>query len=74
MNGEDENLNKNLENNDDLIAEIRERLARVEARLDNTDNILKDLKDRVKSLDNRLWAVLVSVVLTIILTILKILF
>lgn len=57
---------------DPLIAEIRERLAKVEARMDGVDGILKDLKDRVKSLDNRLWAVLITVILTIILTILKI--
>ncbi len=56
---------------DNLVAEIRERLARVEARLDGVDNVLADIKDRVKSLDNRLWAVLVTVVLTIILTIWK---
>ncbi|MEM1509654.1 MAG: hypothetical protein QW291_07160 [Thermofilaceae archaeon] len=58
---------------DPLVAEIRERLARVEARLDGVDNILADIKDRVKSLDNRLWAVLVTVVLTIILTVWKML-
>lgn len=58
---------------DPLVAEIRERLARVEARLDGVDNVLADIKDRVKSLDNRLWAVLVTVVLTIILTIWKVL-
>lgn len=57
---------------DPLLAEIRERLAKVEARLDSTDHILKDLKDRVKNLDNRLWAVLITVILTIVLTILKI--
>ncbi|MBS7635793.1 hypothetical protein KEJ37_00365 [Candidatus Bathyarchaeota archaeon] len=56
-----------------LVAEIRERLARVEARLDGVDNVLADIKDRVKSLDNRLWAVLVTVVLTIILTVWKML-
>ncbi|MEM3361659.1 MAG: hypothetical protein QXV85_10695 [Candidatus Bathyarchaeia archaeon] len=56
---------------DPLVAEIRERLARVEARLDGVDNVLADIKDRVKSLDNRLWAVLVTVILTIILTIWK---
>lgn len=60
-----------MEKNEDdpLVAEIRERLARVEARLDGVDNVLADIKDRVRSLDNRLWAVLVTVVLTIILTI-----
>ena len=56
---------------DPLVAEIRERLARVEARLDGVDNVLADITDRVKSLDNRLWAVLVTVILTIILTIWK---
>lgn len=56
---------------DPLVAEIRERLARVEARLDGVDNVLADIKDRVKSLDNRLWAVLVTVILTIILTVWK---
>jgi len=56
---------------DPLVAEIRERLARVEARLDGVDNVLADIKDRIKSLDNRLWAVLVTVILTIILTIWK---
>jgi archaellum component FlaC len=56
---------------DPLAAEIRERLARVEARLDGVDNVLADIKDRVKSLDNRLWAVLVTVILTIILTLWK---
>ncbi|MEM3361610.1 MAG: hypothetical protein QXV85_10450 [Candidatus Bathyarchaeia archaeon] len=54
---------------DPLVAEIRERLARVEARLDGVDNVLADIKDRVKSLDNRLWAVLVTVVLTVVLTV-----
>jgi archaellum component FlaC len=58
-------------NDDPLVAEVRERLARVEARLDGVDNVLADIKDRVKSLDNRLWAVLVTVILTIILTIWK---
>ncbi|MEM4480870.1 MAG: hypothetical protein QXG58_06480 [Candidatus Bathyarchaeia archaeon] len=58
---------------DPLVAEIRERLARVEARLDGVDGVLADIKDRVKSLDNRLWAVLVTVILTIILTIWKML-
>jgi|YelNatPaOPRAMG01_1025707.scaffolds.fasta_scaffold32005_7 archaellum component FlaC len=58
---------------DPLVAEIRERLARVEARLDGVDSVLADIKDRIKSLDNRLWAVLVTVVLTIILTIWKLL-
>jgi archaellum component FlaC len=58
-------------NDDPLVAEIQERLARVEARLDGVDNVLADIKDRVKSLDNRLWAVLVTVILTIILTIWK---
>jgi len=56
---------------DPLVAEIRERLARVEARLDGVDNVLADIKDRIKSLDSRLWAVLVTVILTIILTIWK---
>jgi len=56
---------------DPLVAEIRERLARVEARLDGVDNVLADIKDKVKSLDNRLWAVLVTVILTIVLTIWK---
>ena len=56
---------------DPLVAEIRERLARVEARLDSVDNVLADIKDRIKSLDNHLWAVLVTVILTIILTIWK---
>ena len=56
---------------DPLTAEIRERLARVEARLDGVDNVLADIKDKIKSLDNRLWAVLVTVILTIILTIWK---
>ena len=59
------------EDDDPLVAEVRERLARVEARLDGVDNVLADIKDRVKSLDNRLWAVLVTVILTIILTIWK---
>jgi len=59
------------EDDDPLVAEIRERLARVEARLDGVDNVLADIKDRVKSLDNRLWAVLVTVILTIILTLWK---
>lgn len=58
---------------DPLAVEIRERLARVEARLDGVDNILADIKDKVKSLDNRLWAVLVTVILTIVLTIWKML-
>jgi archaellum component FlaC len=58
-------------NDDPLVAEIQERLARVEARLDGVDNVLADIKDRVKSLDNRLWAVLVTVILTIILTLWK---
>ncbi|MEM1536785.1 MAG: hypothetical protein QW577_03175 [Candidatus Bathyarchaeia archaeon] len=58
---------------DPLVAEIRERLARVEARLDGVDGVLADIKDRVKSLDNRLWAVLVTVILTIVLTIWKML-
>ena len=56
---------------DPLVAEVRERLARVEARLDGVDNDLEDIKDRIKSLDNRLWAVRVTVILTIILTIWK---
>jgi archaellum component FlaC len=56
---------------DPLAVEIRERLARVEARLDGVDNVLADIKDKVKSLDNRLWAVLVTVILTIVLTIWK---
>jgi len=56
---------------DPLVAEIRERLAKVEARLDGVDNVLADIKDRIKSLDNRLWAVLATVILTIILTIWK---
>jgi archaellum component FlaC len=59
------------EDDDPLVAEVRERLARVEARLDGVDNVLADIKDRIKSLDNRLWAVLVTVILTIILTIWK---
>jgi archaellum component FlaC len=59
------------EDDDPLVVEVRERLARVEARLDGVDNVLADIKDRIKSLDNRLWAVLVTVILTIILTIWK---
>jgi archaellum component FlaC len=59
------------EDDDPLVAEVRERLARVEARLDGVDNVLADIKDRIKSLDNRLWAVLVTVILTIVLTIWK---
>jgi len=59
------------EDDDPLVAEVRERLARVEARLDGVDNVLADIKDRIKSIDNRLWAVLVTVILTIILTIWK---
>ena len=59
------------EDDDPLVAEVRERLARVEARLDGVDNVLADIKDRIKSLDNRLWAVLVTAILTIILTIWK---
>jgi len=59
------------EDDDPLAAEIRERLARVEARLDGVDNVLADIKDKIKSLDNRLWAVLVTVILTIILTVWK---
>jgi len=58
---------------DPLAVEIRERLARVEARLDGVDSVLADIKDKVKSLDNRLWAVLVTVILTIVLTIWKML-
>jgi|YelNatPaOPRAMG01_1025707.scaffolds.fasta_scaffold24308_2 archaellum component FlaC len=58
---------------DPLLADIRERLARVEARLDGLDKGLCDVKDKIKNLDNRIWAILISVILTILLMLWKML-
>jgi archaellum component FlaC len=58
---------------DPLLADIRERLARVEAHLDGLDKGLCEVKDKIKNLDNRIWAILISVILTILLMLWKML-
>jgi len=66
-------MSKRKRDDDPAIVEVRERLARVETRLEDfekhVDGIFEDLKNKIKSLDNRVWAILVTVVLSILLMI-----
>ena len=62
-----------------IAVDIRERLAKVETRLDgfqtsfdSIDKKFEDVFDRIKTLDNRLWALLAGVIITILLALLQV--
>ena len=60
------------EDEDPFNVEVRERLAKVETRLEALNGMLEDVKKRVETLDSRLWWLLGSVIISILLALAKI--